>query len=262
MVNCGGERKLDSYADTVATKLVCCLYRFVETCIEILDEVSAVTTQIHHILKLLVENIHGSNLFSQETCFNYSILLHSHVNKNKESSNWIEHERVILRSCSSAELFAFNADTTNGNKLSVKPVFHLSLNLCVQLINPPVRLRKLHCILSAKPSTETPETWDPEEAVDLYEKLMLHVSQDVNSSSGKHRRVCGGGDGSVCFNINVTGHQGFSTCLLDVSAFPVGSYKMKWQGCSTVTEGSPYWSPVPLNMGIVFSVKVPPIVSS
>ncbi|KAF6168737.1 hypothetical protein GIB67_013119 [Kingdonia uniflora] len=167
-----------------------------------------------------------------------------------------------VRSCSGAELFAFNADTTNGNKLSVKPVFHLSLNLCVQLINPPVRLRKLHCILSAKPSTETPETWDPEEAVDLYEKLMLHVSQDVNSSSGKHRRVCGGGDGSVCFNINVTGHQGFSTCLLDVSAFPVGSYKMKWQGCSTVTEGSPYWSPVPLNMGIVFSVKVPPIVSS
>ncbi|KAF6168731.1 hypothetical protein GIB67_013113 [Kingdonia uniflora] len=90
---------------------------------------------------------------------------------------------------------------------------------------------------------------------------MLHVSQDVNSSSRKHRRVCGDGDGDgsvwwfVCFNINETGHQGFSTCLLNVSAFPVGSQKMNWQGCSTVTEGDSYWSPVPLNMGIVFSVK-------
>lgn len=57
----------------------------------------------------------------------------------------------------------------------------------------------------------------------------------------------------VQFEPNERG-QGFSSCLLDVSRFPVGSYQIKWLSCCIDQHGS-YWNLLPLNGKPVFTVK-------
>lgn len=57
----------------------------------------------------------------------------------------------------------------------------------------------------------------------------------------------------VCFEPNGKG-QGFSSCVLDVSHFPVGCYSVEWHSCCIDNEGS-YWSLLPLNSRPVFTVQ-------
>ncbi|MCD9558667.1 hypothetical protein HAX54_016195 [Datura stramonium] len=50
--------------------------------------------------------------------------------------------------------------------------------------------------------------------------------------------------------------QGFATCLLEVSAFPVGSYQINWHSCCIDNNGA-YWSLMPLNTDQFFTVQEP-----
>ncbi|OVA09733.1 hypothetical protein BVC80_9101g272 [Macleaya cordata] len=184
-----------------------------------------------------------------------------------------------VRPCVGAELFAFSGDTRKSDELSILPGFHISLNLCLQMKNTspvlPEKITKLYCILACSPSYQTPgldgeskeqtqsgfRAWESDDAVDLNEKLTLYVMEGMKRTSRKHGRTCGDGGGLVwsCvgFESNEKG-QGFSTCLLDVSAFPLGSYKIKWHSCCIDSRGS-YWSLLPLNAGPRFTVKKPPV---
>lgn len=154
--------------------------------------------------------------------------------------------------------------------------FHLSLNLCLQLSNIPsdflAQLTKLYCVLYCRTTFLLPclsgekktqaeldyEDWGSDDLLELNEKLVRHVS-GCTKTSGTHDRNYNRNSGFVetyaCLEPNEKG-QGFSTCLLDVSAFPSGSYRIKWHSCCVDRKGS-YWSLPPLNAGPVFTVQDP-----
>ncbi|KAK6283278.1 hypothetical protein POUND7_017103 [Theobroma cacao] len=182
-----------------------------------------------------------------------------------------------IRPLIGSELFVFNTDTRNQNEISVLPGFHLSLNLCLQLRNAPpefpLRLTKLYCLLHCRVSFQKPshsernceqmewdcQPWESEDMVEMNEKLFHYVTECAKKTSyGKCVRDDDiNGDqvvnGFVCFEPNAKG-QGFSNCVLDVSHFPVGSYRIKWYSCCIDNQGS-YWSILPLNFGPVFTVQ-------
>lgn len=99
------------------------------------------------------------------------------------------------------------------------------------------------------------EPWESEEMMEMNEKLFHYVTECARKSCcGKRFRDNEQiADGFVCFKPNAKG-QGFSNCVLDVSHFPVGSYRIKWYSCCVDNQGS-YWSLVPLNSGHVFTVQ-------
>ncbi|XVE94297.1 hypothetical protein REPUB_Repub01dG0269000 [Reevesia pubescens] len=178
-----------------------------------------------------------------------------------------------------SELFVFDTDTRNQNRIAVLPGFHLSLNLCFQLRNASpefsLRLTKLYCLLHCRVSFQKPSSsernneemewdcqpWESEDMVEMNEKLFDYVTQCAKKTSygyGKRLRDSDINDeqivnGYVCFEPNAKG-QGFSNCVLDVSHFPEGSYRVKWYSCCIDNEGS-YWSLLPLNSGPVFTVQ-------
>ncbi|XP_059661933.1 uncharacterized protein LOC132308009 isoform X2 [Cornus florida] len=172
-----------------------------------------------------------------------------------------------IRPCISSELFALSGDDKSSDGISVLPGFHLSLNLCLQLKNVPpglpVQLTKLYCILYCRSGQEKGQKgsgfqdWGADDMVDLNEKLLQYVTGETRTTKGVLNRDNAGDSGvveaCVCFEPNERG-QGFSTCLLDVSAFHVGSYRIKWHSCCIDSKGS-YWSLLPSNAGPVFTVK-------
>lgn len=95
--------------------------------------------------------------------------------------------------------------------------------------------------------------------VELNDKLFRYVTEchTKRSNNSKHCGTCDNDGGCVnafvCFKPNKRG-QGFSSCLLDVSGFPVGSYRIKWQSCYLDSEGN-YWSLIPLNAGPIVTVQ-------
>ncbi|PNS94002.1 hypothetical protein POPTR_018G118800v4 [Populus trichocarpa] len=184
-----------------------------------------------------------------------------------------------IRPCIGSELFVFNADTRNSNQLSVLPGFNLSLNLCLQLRNLPPDLpfivTRSYCVLYSSMSfqecKEKGETkgqflWengplDTDNLIQMNEKLFHHVTECTkktsNSKRGREKDIDSDEiiTGFVCFDL-IDARKGFSNCLLDVSHFPVGSYRIKWQSCCIDSQGS-YWSLLPLNTGPVFTVQKP-----
>ncbi|KAF5742375.1 hypothetical protein HS088_TW09G00420 [Tripterygium wilfordii] len=184
-----------------------------------------------------------------------------------------------FRPCIGSELFAFNTRSSIPNEISVVPGFHLSLNLCLQLRNvppdQPVSLTKLHCILCCRVSFQEPRQngekrepeqqysrpWKDENAmVELNEKLFCYVSKcskrsDRENPAWDNDVESGIVNSFVSFELNERG-QGFSSCLLDVSHFPLGSYRIKWHSCCIDKQGR-YWSLLPLNEGPVFEVRNP-----
>ncbi|XAR59185.1 hypothetical protein NMG60_11014882 [Bertholletia excelsa] len=181
-----------------------------------------------------------------------------------------------VRPCISAELFAVNNDNINPDEISVLSGFHLSLSLCLQLKNVPldfpVHLSKFYCILYCRTSFQ--ESYLSErkgqmqlngqdggfdDMLYLNDKLLQHVARSTKKAGNTGCRLKSGDSGTVdlyvYFELNEKG-RGFSTCLLDVSSFPVGSYRIKWHSCCVDNEDS-YWSLVPLNAGPVFTVKQP-----
>ncbi|KAL4346378.1 hypothetical protein GQ457_17G022460 [Hibiscus cannabinus] len=149
-----------------------------------------------------------------------------------------------------SELLVFSTDTRNQNQITVLSGSHLSLNLCLQLRNASpefsLRLTKLYCLLHSRVSfpklshgernNEEMELncqpWKSEDMVEMNEKLFRYVTECKNKTSyGKRLRDNDTNDeqianGFVCFEPNAKG-QGFSSCVLDVSHFPVGSYRIE-----------------------------------
>ncbi|KAG6740958.1 hypothetical protein POTOM_056430 [Populus tomentosa] len=166
-----------------------------------------------------------------------------------------------IRPCIGSELFVFNADARNSNQLSVLPGFNLSLNLCLQLRNLPPDLpfvvTRSYCVLYSSMSfqecKENGETkgqflWengplDTNNLIQMNEKLFHHVTECTkktsNSKRGREKDIDSDEiiTGFVCFDL-IDARKGFSNCLLDVSHFPVGSYRIKWQSCCIDSQGA------------------------
>ncbi|KAK4423236.1 hypothetical protein Salat_1906400 [Sesamum alatum] len=180
-----------------------------------------------------------------------------------------------VRPAVSSELFMMNEDGQTIDGSSIVSGFHLSLSLCLELKNMPAslpgQLNKVYCILMCKPHSHITtgvgeskgqsqfrrQDHETDDMMDLNEKLLRHVVGSVERH-GPHRR--GQGDDAmmvteyVCFELNQRG-QGFSTCLLDVSSLPVGSYRIKWHSGCIDSRGS-YWSLLPGNDGPLFHVQM------
>ncbi|EOA15930.1 hypothetical protein CARUB_v10004024mg [Capsella rubella] len=180
-----------------------------------------------------------------------------------------------IRPCVGAELFALSSGGSKHtpDTVSVEQGFQLSLDLCLQLKNvqqrqAPVRINKLYCLLYSKLAYHTPtqhgETnrnqksyspWRDEDLEEMSNKLYHHAikSSKKLEVSGRSDWTKDGVSTIAQFEPNERG-QGFSSCLLDVSRFPVGSYKIKWLSCCIDQHGS-YWNLLPLNGKPVFTVK-------
>ncbi|XP_060190815.1 uncharacterized protein LOC132620131 [Lycium barbarum] len=177
-----------------------------------------------------------------------------------------------FRSPISAELFITNEDGKRMDDISVLSGFEIPLTLCIQLRNiSPDQLSqvsKLYCILHSRTSFQVfsangvkkvPESscqaWKSDHMVELNDKL-LHFTTGSTKRGGLHAMESAEGiyavDKVVFFYPNEKG-QGFAACLLDVSAFPVGSYQIKWHSCCIDNNGT-YWSLMPLNTDQFFTV--------
>nr|GEW21222.1 ARM repeat superfamily protein [Tanacetum cinerariifolium] len=155
-----------------------------------------------------------------------------------------------VRPCVSCQLFAMNRDSGNVKNISVLKGYHLHLDLCLQLNDilseSRVRLTKLYCILQCKTSYQH---LVDDNMIELNDKIVKYV----NKCDKDHTFDGQIAETIVCFRPNGNG-QGFSTCILDVSMFPLGSYEIKWRaGCLDI-DGC-YWSLNSLNSGPVFTVQ-------
>ncbi|KAG9156736.1 hypothetical protein Leryth_020917 [Lithospermum erythrorhizon] len=177
-----------------------------------------------------------------------------------------------VRQCFSSELYIMNGEGINLDGHIISGVDQ-PLDLCLQLRNTPcdlpVRLSKLYCILRCSTLVDVPgameenkrrrqldiEDWRSEDMIDLNVRLMHHVNGSTNLSGIRDTNNGGGflEEKFVCFHVNSRG-QGFSTCLLTSSTFPMGCYKIMWCGCLIDDRGS-YWSLLPLNAGPIFIVQ-------
>jgi integrator complex subunit 7 len=128
-----------------------------------------------------------------------------------------------------------------------------------------IRIAKLYCILSTSPSSRLNITGTRSkqfemcriaEMVMLNSRLLRHIKRDPRKTCDEEKSSHPKTDlvtAFACFTPD-GGGQGFSYCLLDVSSFPVGSYQVVWQACC-LDENGRYFSLLPLNDGIVFSVR-------
>lgn len=178
-----------------------------------------------------------------------------------------------LRPPISAELFITNEDGKRIDDISVFSGFQLPLTLCIQLRNISQdqlsQVSKLYCILHSRTSFQVfsanrdkkvsesiCQAWKSDHMVGLNDKL-LHFTTGTTERDGLRAMENAGGssavDKFVCFDPNEKG-QGFATCLLNVSAFPVGSYQIKWHSCCIDKNGA-YWSLMPLNTNQFFTVQ-------
>ncbi|KAL0834389.1 hypothetical protein Bca101_086278 [Brassica carinata] len=180
-----------------------------------------------------------------------------------------------IRPCVGADLFALSSNSSKStpDTITVEQGFQLSLDLCLQLKNiqqprVSVRLTKLYCLLYTKLAYHTPiqngeakrnqksySPWRDEDLVEMSGKLFHHaVTKSGKKPEGSGRFDWSNGVSAVVqFEPNERG-QGFSSCLLDVSRFPVGSYQLKWlSGC--IDQHGSRWNLLPLSGKPVFTVK-------
>lgn len=164
-------------------------------------------------------------------------------------------------------LICSSASSGKQNDISISLGTHLALNLCIQLKNVPPdicsRFSKIYCILHCKtsllvsrPNAGPSEALKTDTMIALNKKLQCYVMKKQTREVMRYRD-CHSDDGEVeafvCFKTSGRA-QGFSTCLLDVSGFPVGSYRIQWHSGCVDSQGV-YWSVMPLSAGPVFSVK-------
>lgn len=176
-----------------------------------------------------------------------------------------------FRPCIGTELFVVNADTKISTGIFISQGFCLSLDMCIQLKNVPPNLPtqplKLHCIIYCNLSFQEPveasnssrvyasKPWEIDDMLILNEELYQYVSRRAKKNDDRHVRDSSDGKVArafVSFESNERG-QGFSNCLLDVSHFPAGTYRMRWHSCCIDSRGA-YWSLLPLNVGPVFTI--------
>lgn len=176
-----------------------------------------------------------------------------------------------FRPCIGSELFVVTTDTKLSDGIFVSPGFCLSLDICIQLKNVSMNLLpqplKLYCIIycnlsfqeplepSNKLSSPASRPWEIDDMLVLNEELYQYVTRRAKKNNGKRVRDSSNekvARAFVSFEANGRG-QGFSNCLLDVSHFPAGTYRMKWHSCCIDSRGA-YWSLLPLNAAPVFTI--------
>lgn len=150
----------------------------------------------------------------------------------------------------------------------VEPGFQLSLTLCMQwkrvLERASIRLVKLYCILTASSTSRLDaagtisKQFEPHkitEMVELSTKLLHYINNDLRKGRGENNCLSDTDMVMTFARFEPTNSgQGFSSCLMDVSSFPEGSYQIRWYTCCVDENGS-YFSLLPLNDGAVFSVR-------
>lgn len=174
----------------------------------------------------------------------------------------------VCRPCLGAELYMFDSNPVNEKGMSIEPGFLLSLTLCMKwkhvLERSTIRIVKLYCILASSLETcldaagtrsKQFDSHRTAELVELNSKLLQHIKSDLSKARNEKNSHCGMDmvTAFACFEPTDSG-QGFSSCLLDVSSFPEGSYQIKWHACCVDENGS-YFSLLPLNDGSMFSVR-------
>ncbi|XP_074280819.1 uncharacterized protein LOC141605814 isoform X2 [Silene latifolia] len=170
-------------------------------------------------------------------------------------------------------LFWSSTGVRKQREISISLGSHLQLNLCIQLKDIPSSFgssfSKLYCILYCRRSSPTakPRGEPMMQSHVSYRAseidTMIHLNKNLQCYLMKQSRefikckdLQNAGDVvevCVCFETNGR-RQGFSTCLLDVSAFPVGSYSIDWHSAGIDHHGA-YWSFLPLCRGPQFSVR-------
>ncbi|CAH9100281.1 unnamed protein product [Cuscuta europaea] len=178
---------------------------------------------------------------------------------------WTPKHFFHLRPYVGSELFLIGEDGEKSDGLSVSSGFVLHLNLCLQLSNNPCKISKLYCVLHSRPTSfqkcshgrnnkEHTKYLGSQNEIDnmVYLNIML-MKYTRGSIDDDDTR--GGSFSFVCLEVNKKKCQGFSTCVLDTSAFPVGSYEIRWHSCCIDNEGS-YWSFIPVHgTSFAFTVK-------
>ena len=153
------------------------------------------------------------------------------------------------RDCAGAELFVISDKTLSSKELSTFVGSQLSLHLCIQMKNISQilsgRISEIHFILAVDLLAKDMK---PEESLDLHELLLLHMSK-------KEKVKADSATAYGCVQSNSLG-QGFSSCLLDVSAFPEGMYQIRWHAC-WVDHDDHLWSLHAFSDGISFAIKKP-----
>lgn len=161
------------------------------------------------------------------------------------------------RPCISSEIIVSNSDTTTSSKkISVSQGSQLNLDLCIQLKNAPSSIQfqsiKLYCILYCKKSFQVHKDasykkFGGDDMAYANERLFGYIK-----GSSKKATNDGFIETFVRFELNEKG-QGFSSCLLDVTGFSLGSYRTRWLSCCVDSEGS-YWNLISSNESPVFTV--------
>uniref|UniRef100_A0A0D3EKH9 Integrator complex subunit 7 n=1 Tax=Oryza barthii TaxID=65489 RepID=A0A0D3EKH9_9ORYZ len=183
-----------------------------------------------------------------------------------------------VRPCFGAELHLYDSNPENRDGISVPSGFQLSLTLCLQwkcvLERSDIDISKLYCVLAASSASSCLDVTGTRSKqfeirkktagmVGLNTKLMQFVQNDLGKKREKKRRKKVHVEQKdmvttfARFEASDSG-VGFSSCLLDVSEFPQGSYKMKWHACCIDKDGA-YYSLLPLNDGAAFSVRSSPM---
>uniref|UniRef100_A0A0E0BYG4 Integrator complex subunit 7-like C-terminal domain-containing protein n=1 Tax=Oryza meridionalis TaxID=40149 RepID=A0A0E0BYG4_9ORYZ len=177
-----------------------------------------------------------------------------------------------VRPCFGAELHLYDSNPENRDGISVPSGFQLSLTLCLQwkcvLERSDIDISKLYCVLAASSASSCLDVTGTRSKefeirkktagmVVLNTKLMQYIQDDLRKQREKKRKKVHVEEKDMvtafaCFEASDSG-MGFSSCLLDVSEFPQGSYKMKWHACCIDKDGA-YYSLLPLNDGAAFSV--------
>ncbi|KAL8507175.1 hypothetical protein ACS0TY_017905 [Phlomoides rotata] len=181
------------------------------------------------------------------------------------------HYFFRVRPSVSSELLIRNEDGQNVDESSILSGHPLSLYLSFQMKHMPAApLRppnKVYCILNCKPHLQTSKIgerkliWQDDDEMDdmmaLNVKLQRYAVGSVKKANGPHCRSqdkgCSMVTEYVCFELNERG-GGLSTCFLNVSSLPVGSYRIKWH-CGFIDRAGCYRNLLPVNAGPLFTVR-------
>ncbi|XP_020587258.1 uncharacterized protein LOC110029347 [Phalaenopsis equestris] len=179
-----------------------------------------------------------------------------------------------VRPCIGSELFLFHANSEHKDELLVRTGFQLPLNLCIQVKNATgmkcANIAKIYCVLAVRSSDRftigSKRRLDPaqcvvqdhkaEDMLWLSEILQLHLRAETDEIGNEHQDAVDNDSLITTFASFVPNKMGlgFSTCLLNVSHLPEGSYHIKWHSCCVDDRGF-YWNLIPLNNESVFTVK-------
>ncbi|CAN6470487.1 unnamed protein product [Victoria cruziana] len=175
------------------------------------------------------------------------------------------------RPCIGAEIFS-SSGSKDFSVQSTALGSWLRLNLCVQMKNVPLKpqigIVKMYCVVASRPSDRLFDSedekqvnvgfqaWKTEEMVYIIEELLQYMRSRASGKTAEtveELEKSGFVKSFASLRPNQS-MQGFATCMLDVSAFPEGTYRCIWHCCCVDGIGR-CWNLLPLNSGPIFSIK-------